>query len=73
MIGTGKLPPIKTSEVSRDMNIGYERLFSWIRTRKIAAPAKDSSGDYCWSESDVEAARRVLAALNDRQKVPTVA
>ena len=51
----------KTTAAARHLGVPYHRLVNLIRYGKIAAPAKDSSGDYLWSEEDLVAARAALA------------
>ena len=53
-------PFFKTPAAARLLNVPYWRLINLLRTDKIAAPAKDSSGDYVWSEADLAAAREAL-------------
>ena len=52
--------PKKTAAVVRELGTTYDRLLNLIRFGKMAPPAKDSSGDYCWTEEDVERARKAL-------------
>jgi hypothetical protein len=63
---------IKTPTAARQLAISYHRLIGLIRYGKIDPPGKDSSGDYVWTEADVERARRALAdvAARRRQAVP---
>jgi hypothetical protein len=53
-------PFVKTPVAAKQLNIPYSRLISLLRHGKIAAPAKDSSGDYVWTEADLAAARDAL-------------
>ena len=53
---------VKTPVAALRLGTRYSRLMSLVRHHKIAAPAKDSSGDYVWTDADVAAAREVLAA-----------
>lgn len=50
----------KSTVVARELGVPYNRLMMWIRNGKLAPPAKDSSGDYIWSASEVEAAKLSL-------------
>jgi hypothetical protein len=52
----------KTSAVARLLGIPYTRLFALIRYGHLAPPPKDESGDYIWSDADVNRAREALAA-----------
>ena len=56
---------LKTTQVSRSLDIPYHRLINLIRYDLINPPTKDYSGDFLWSESDVEAARVALAQRNN--------
>jgi hypothetical protein len=40
-----------------------------LRYEKIPAPQKDSSGDYVWTDEDLDHARKALAAGRTRQAV----
>ena len=53
-------PFVKTPVAARQLNIPYSRPISLLRHGKIAAPAKDLSGDYVWTETDLAAARDAL-------------
>jgi hypothetical protein len=55
-------PTRKSPVVADELGVGYYVLLGLIRGKRIRPPAKDSSGDYVWTESDVEAARQALAA-----------
>lgn len=52
--------PKKTRQAAAELAISYCRLMSLIRCDKVAPPAKDSSGDYLWTEADIAAAREAL-------------
>jgi hypothetical protein len=53
---------LKTRSVCERLNVPYYVLFNLLRNGRLAPPAKDASGDYCWSEEDVERARLALVA-----------
>jgi hypothetical protein len=53
---------LKTRAVADALGVPYHRLFELLRSRKIAPPPKDSSGDYVWLSEHVEAARQALTA-----------
>lgn len=55
----------KSPEAALAANTSYTRLMSLIRYGKLAAPAKDSSGDYVWTDADIE---RVKQAINSTRK-----
>ena len=46
----------KTVEVVRELGSTSSRVINLVRFNRIPAPAKDVSGDYTWSDRDVEAA-----------------
>jgi hypothetical protein len=52
----------KTPLAAKELGVPYYRLFFLLRTGQIDRPAEDSSGHLIWSDADVEAARKVLAA-----------
>jgi predicted site-specific integrase-resolvase len=60
----------KSRAVAQALGVPYYRLFELIRSGKLVAPAKDSSGDYCWTEEDVERARAALQAKRQPKGVP---
>jgi hypothetical protein len=54
----------KTREILPELGPGatYYRLVSALRSGKLdPPPAKDCSGDFAWTEADVEWARQALA------------
>jgi hypothetical protein len=54
------MPFRKTPIVAELLGVGYYRLISLMRSKHLAPPAKDTSGDYVWTDSDIERARRAL-------------
>jgi hypothetical protein len=54
------MPYLKTPAAADQLDITYHRLIGLVRFRKIEPPARDSSGDYVWTEADLERARRAL-------------
>ncbi len=54
--------PIKTPEAARRMGVPYSHVVSLLRGGKMPLPAKDSSGDFCWTEADLANARAALTA-----------
>jgi DNA-binding transcriptional MerR regulator len=56
------VPYLKTPVAARQLGITYHRLMGLIRFGKINPPARDSSGDYLWSDTDLERARLALTA-----------
>ena len=60
----------KTPVAARELGITYHRLIGLIRFGKLdPVPARDSSGDYIWSDTDLERARRALAVDLRRKAV----
>jgi hypothetical protein len=51
----------KTTAAARQLGINYTRLINLIRYGKLDPPGKDSSGDYVWTQADMERARLALA------------
>jgi predicted site-specific integrase-resolvase len=58
--------PRKSPTAAQELGISYARLINLMRSGKLAPPKKDSSGDYLWTEADMEAARKAL--MIDRRK-----
>lgn len=63
---------LKTTEVARQLGTPYHRIASALRSQKLSPPSKDYSGDFIWTEADVEALRQALA-VDRRRKSPVVA
>ena len=59
----------KTIEVSRILGVPDYRLHATIRYGRIVAPVKDGSGDYIWTDADIEAASVALARCPRRVAV----
>jgi hypothetical protein len=53
----------KTPVAARELGISYHQLIGLIRFDKIVPPARDSSGDYLWSDADLDHARAALASM----------
>jgi hypothetical protein len=60
---------LKTAAVADLLGVSYYKIIELLRSRKIPAPQKDSSGDYVWLEGDIQAARAALAAGRNRKVV----
>lgn len=58
----------KTPEVCREIGVSYHQMCGAIRSGRLAPPTKDSSGDYQWSQADVDRARRVFAGRRQPQE-----
>lgn len=52
--------PVKTAVAATILGVSYHRTIQLIRYGKIVPPERDSSGDYLWSEADLERARKAL-------------
>jgi hypothetical protein len=52
----------KTPAAARELGTTYHKLIGLIRFDKIDPPARDTSGDYVWTDGDLERARRALEA-----------
>ncbi len=52
----------KTGAAADEIGVPPYRLADLIRARKLAPPAKDSSGDFVWTDEDIARAREALAA-----------
>ena len=52
---------LKTPLAAEHLGVSYHRLIGLLRFRKMEPPARDSSGDYVWTDSDLERARKALA------------
>jgi hypothetical protein len=50
----------KTPVAARELGTTYHRLMGLLRFGKIDPPARDSSGDYVWTDADLERARAAL-------------
>jgi hypothetical protein len=60
----------KTPIAVRELATTYHRLIGLIRFGKITPPARDSSGDYLWTNADLERAREALK-IDHRRKAVT--
>jgi hypothetical protein len=50
----------KTPVAARELGVPYWCLIGLLRYGKIDPPARDSSGDYLWSDDDLARARQVI-------------
>jgi hypothetical protein len=60
----------KTPVAARELKVSYNTLINLIRFDKITPPDRDSSGDYAWSDEDLQRAREALASRTWRKGVP---
>jgi hypothetical protein len=50
----------KTPAVADEIGVSYVVLYNLLRYRKIQPPVRDTSGDFVWSPSDIDAAKRAI-------------
>ena len=58
----------KTLTASRRLGLSYSRLYYALRNGHIPAPPKDESGDYVWTDADIERAREALALRQQKRE-----
>ncbi len=56
----------KTPVAAAELGISYHRLIALVRFGRMAAPERDTSGDYWWTDRDLARAREALK--NDRRR-----
>jgi hypothetical protein len=54
---------IKTPVAAKEPGVSYHQLIGLLRYGKITAPARDSSGDYLWTDTDLDRARQALDTM----------
>jgi DNA-binding transcriptional MerR regulator len=59
---------LKSGAVAQQLGIPYYTLFELMRGGHLQPPQKDSSGQYVWTEADVERARHAVAERKTRQE-----
>lgn len=59
--------PSKSPIVARTLGISYPSLIRLIHTDKIPAPAKDTAGDYWWSDQDIARAKKVVEQRKEEE------
>jgi hypothetical protein len=57
----------KTTIAAREIGVTYDTLFSMIRRGHIQPPEKDSSGNYWWTDADLEAVRQHMETRDRRR------
>lgn len=57
----------KSPMAAKELGISFYHLHGLLRSDKITPPQKDSSGDYIWTDADVEGARKVLEEIARRK------
>jgi predicted site-specific integrase-resolvase len=57
----------KTAGVAKHLGVSYAKLFELMRRGRLIPPAKDSSGDYIWSDEDIRRAGDALASTRARK------
>ena len=61
----------KTPVAASELGIPYHTLIGLLRYNKMPPPGRDSSGDYIWTDQDMERARQVLLRRNQpKRNVP---
>lgn len=60
--------PCKSPVAAQALGISYWSLINLLRSRRLAAPRKDSSGDYLWTKRHLAAARMALGAARRRKE-----
>ncbi len=65
--------PRKTPAAARELGITCLRLYYLLRIGRISAPAKDTSGDYFWTNADLARARKALTASRPKRQREEVA
>ena len=72
-LGMAVLVYRKTPAAADELGISYHRLIGLLRFRKIIPPARDSSGDYIWTDADLRRARKALAILRGAKREEVLA
>ena len=62
--------PRKTRDVVRLLGVTISRLRWLLTAGKIPLPARDSSGDFVWSDEAIERARQALLTTRRRHARP---
>jgi hypothetical protein len=65
------MPFYKTPVAADLIPCTYTQLVGLLRYRKIEPPQRDSSGDFIWTEADLDRARKALAAQRKPRKAVT--
>lgn len=63
------MPYRKSPAAAKELGISYYQLIGLLRSDRLAPPEKDSSGDYVWTDGDLERARQALRAGRRRKGV----
>lgn len=58
----------KSRFAAKELGISYHQLFALLRYDRMTPPQKDTSGDYVWTDDDLDAARRALAEMHGRRR-----
>jgi hypothetical protein len=59
---------MRTGEAVRRLGCAYWQLIGALRGGKLQPPAKDSAGQFVWTEEDLERARKALATDRRRKE-----
>jgi hypothetical protein len=66
--------PRKTPAAARELGVTVYRLHSLIRGGKLPPPQKDTSGDFIWTDADLDRALQALTLdRRRRHAVPAAA
>jgi DNA-binding transcriptional MerR regulator len=52
--------PLKSTAAAEALGVPYYSLHYLVRSGKVPPPARDTSGDFVWTERDLQRARRAL-------------
>ncbi len=63
--------PLTTPQVAKKLGVSYGTVIRMVQHEQIPRPARDSSGDYAWTDNDVQAARGVLEERKRRREKAT--
>jgi hypothetical protein len=55
------MPYRKTTAAAQELGVPYWRLIGLMRYGKINPPGRDTSGDFVWTDADMDRARAALA------------
>lgn len=62
------MPHLKSGAVTRLLGVPYYTLFEMMRGGHLQPPQKDSSGQFVWTEADLERARQAVANRQARRQ-----
>lgn len=59
----------KTPVAAQELGITYAQLIGLMRYGHLSPPKRDTSGDYIWTDADLERARESLCHLRKKPEV----